>query len=162
MAAEQGHAESQHYLGEYYACGFGVEQDYVQAAFWLRKAASHVEDREPRKLRMYSNLASWLKSTAKKRVVDAQFLLGWLYRHGREVPQDYAQASAWYRRAAEQGDAGAQYCLGVAYDNGEGVPQDSAEAATWLRKSAEPCNVDAQFALGVVPEYEGAEGEVGL
>jgi TPR repeat protein len=147
--AEQGHADSQHYLGEYYACGWGVEQNYAQAAFWIRKAAEQLRDDEPKQLRLYSDLASWLRIAAERGITDAQYLLGWLYHHGRDVPQDRERAARWYRMAAEQGDAESEYCLGVLYDNGEGVPEDSVQAATWLRKAAEQGNVDAQFALGL-------------
>jgi hypothetical protein len=114
--AEQGHADSQHYLGEYYACGFGVERDYAQAAFWIRKAAEQPEGGEPRKLRMYSDLVAWLRSAAGQGVVDAQYLLGWLYSNGRHVPKDFAMAEMWYRTAAEQGDTDAQLRLGLLYD----------------------------------------------
>jgi len=142
-AAEKGHAESQHYLGEYYACGFGVERDYAQAAFWIRKAAEQPEEGEPRKLRMYSDLVAWLRSAADQGVVDAQYLLGWLYNHGRYVTKDLAIAEMWYRMAAEQGDADAQVALGLAYKTGHGVPEDEAQAAIWLKRASDEVHADA-------------------
>jgi len=39
--AEQGHVGSQHHLGEMYARGLGVSQDYQVAAHWYRFAAAH-------------------------------------------------------------------------------------------------------------------------
>lgn len=43
--AEQGHAESQYYLGTMYENGRGVRQNYAEAMNWYRKAAeqSHAE-----------------------------------------------------------------------------------------------------------------------
>src|SRR5205807_420797 len=42
----------------------------------------------------------------------AQYGLGFMYREGRGVPRDDAEAVRWYRKAAEQGDAMAQHALG--------------------------------------------------
>ena len=46
--AEQGCAEAQNDMGEFYAKGQGVAQDYGKAAEWYRKAAQngHKEARE--------------------------------------------------------------------------------------------------------------------
>jgi hypothetical protein len=43
----------------------------------------------------------------------AQTNLGVLYRDGKGVPQDYAEALRWYRKAADQGNAIAQTNLGM-------------------------------------------------
>ena len=42
----------------------------------------------------------------------AQFMLGFMYEHGRGVARDDANAVTWYRRAADQGNATAQCNLG--------------------------------------------------
>ena len=44
-----------------------------------------------------------LRSKANAGDAEAQFNLGVMYRVGRGVPQDYAQAVSWCRKAAEQG-----------------------------------------------------------
>jgi TPR repeat protein len=54
-----------------------------------------------------------------------------MYREGRGVPQNDAEAVKWFRKAAEQGYAGAQYSLGYMYANGQGVPQDYVLAHMW-------------------------------
>ena len=54
-----------------------------------------------------------------------------MYRKGKGVPQDYAEAMKWYRLAAEQGHAYAPYYLGQMYRKGKGVPQDYAIAHMW-------------------------------
>ena len=58
-----------------------------------------------------------------------------MYKKGRGVPKDFAQAADWYRKAAEQGHAWAQYVLGGLYKNGEGVTQDYECAYVWLSLS---------------------------
>ncbi len=66
---------AQYYLGVMYLNGQGIEQDYTEAAKWLRKAAErHIEQ--------------------------AQFKLGNLYLQGNGLPKDYEYAYAWYRVGA--------------------------------------------------------------
>lgn len=77
-SAEQGNAEAQYCLGDCYANGEGVLQDYAQAVLWGRKAA-------------------------EQGIAEAQFMLGAFYYAGYSVPQDYTQAVYWWRKAAEQG-----------------------------------------------------------
>ena len=76
--AEQGHAGAQNHLGELYAEGKGVPQDYTEAMKWYRLAADQGD--------------AWAQSN-----------LGQMYRKGQGVPQDYAEAVKWYRLAADQG-----------------------------------------------------------
>src|SRR4051794_22798315 len=64
----------------------------------------------------------------------AQYILGLLYRNGRGVPQDYAEAMRWFRKAADQGNAWAQNSIGYLYQNGWGTPRDYAEAMRWYQK----------------------------
>ncbi len=77
-AADQGLALAQSALGEAYADGLGVPQDYGQAVAWYRKAADQGD-------------------------ADAQFNLGAMYAYGRGVPQNRDQAITWYRKAGDQG-----------------------------------------------------------
>ena len=129
--AEQGYPKAQLMLGELYASGDGVPQDYAQAASWYRKAA-------------------------EQGLAPAQYNLGTLYSNGQGVSQDYAQAATWYRKAAWQGDPRAQRDLGVLYGNGQGVPQDYTQSAFWRRKAAEQGNAQAQLDLGQL--YEAGQG----
>jgi TPR repeat protein len=69
-----------------------------------------------------------------------------MYKYGKGVPKDYAEAVKWFRKAAEQGHAKAQYFLGTMYETGsKGVPQDYAEALRWYRKAAEQGHADAPY-----------------
>lgn len=85
--AEQGDAEAQFALGEYYYRGDedGV-QDYEQAVSWYYKAA-------------------------EQGYASAQYRLGYCYYVGRGVPQNHKRASFWYRKSAEQGNTCAQEAL---------------------------------------------------
>ena len=81
--AEQGLAKSQNALGNMYANGWGVPQDFTEAVTWYRMAA-------------------------EQGYASAQFNLGAMYGRGDGVAQDDAEAVVWYRKAAEQGFAQAQ------------------------------------------------------
>jgi hypothetical protein len=80
LAAQQGFAKSQEYLGIMYRAGKGVPQDYAEAAKWTRLAAQQGE-------------------------VSSQMVLGLLYAAGLGVPQDYIHAHLWLNLASVSGDA---------------------------------------------------------
>ena len=48
---------------------------------------------------------TWFKSAAEQGLPAAQTSLGYAYRTGNGVEQDYAKALHWYQSAAWQGDA---------------------------------------------------------
>jgi uncharacterized protein len=74
---ERGDPVAQTYLGFMYANGYGVPQNYIEAANWLRLAS---EQGNP----------------------DAQYLLGLMYNKGQGVPQDYVEAYKWLDLAVAQ------------------------------------------------------------
>lgn len=110
QAAAEGDADAQFNLGLFYYTGYGMPQDYEQAAYWLNQAAMQGQ-------------------------ADALCGLGRMYEMGEGVPQDYAQAFSLYRKAADQGHADAQCHLACMFINGNGVTTDFAQAVPWLRKA---------------------------
>jgi len=104
--AEHGNAPAQHYVGEMYHIGRGVQQSSVQAAMWYRKAAEQGFDL-------------------------AQSSLGLLYEWGEGVPKNNAEATKWTLMAAKQGNWAAQDRLSDSYRVGLGVPQNYVLAYMW-------------------------------
>ena len=129
--AEKGDVDAQNNLGEMYAKGQDVTQDYAEAVKWYRKAADGGYAR-------------------------AQFNLGFSYITERGVMRDYGEAVKWFRKAAEQGFAPAQADLGIAYDTGQGVQRDGEEAMKWFRLAADQGFAPAQFSLGLA--YKQGKG----
>jgi TPR repeat protein len=84
---------------------------------------------------------------AQKGDTEAQYHLGWIYRQGKLVSQDYNKAVKWYTKAAVQGHAQAQTWLGVMYELGWGVMGDNKFAAHWYRKGADQNDQLAQLRL---------------
>jgi len=77
-AADQGSADAQFNLGEFYGLGRGTKRDYKQALNWFFKAA---EQGEP----------------------DAQYHLGLMYEASNGVPSDTNEALRWFRLSGAQG-----------------------------------------------------------
>ena len=80
----------------------------------------------------YADAARILRPLAEQGDARAQFLLGFMYRRGRGVPQDVAEAVKWFRRAADQNEASGLRFLGAMYYAGEGVPRDLVSAYVWI------------------------------
>ena len=58
--------------------------------------------------------------------------LGWMYKNGKGVDQNFEEAIKWHRKAAKQGDA--QNNLGWMYEYGKGVDQDFEKLFTGIQK----------------------------
>jgi hypothetical protein len=102
------------------------------------------------KVEQYDRAMALNRLAAEKGSLAAYHNLGNLYRKGRGVPVDPAEAAHWYRLAAEQGHMGDQYFLGLLYESGQGVPADDAQAAHWLGLSAAQGWPPAMDALGLL------------
>jgi TPR repeat protein len=87
--------------------GYGMPQDFAQAAYWYHAAA--------------------MKGHA-----EAQYALAWLYTSGKGVERDDEQARHWIRASASRGYAPAQARLGLRYAEGNNVTEDHAKAYFWL------------------------------
>ncbi len=121
--AGQGVPLAQFALGQMYAEGAGVPQDFGEAT-------------------------NWYKMAARGGLAQAQYNLGVAHYTGVGVRRDYLQAARWYEQAARQGDARSQNNLGYLYESGKGVKQDHATSVEWYRLAAEGGNVNAQVNLG--------------
>ena len=122
--ANQGHAESQCYLGDCYYYAHGVSKNLLKAVYWYERAASQGNDL-------------------------AQYYLGYCYAHGEGVSEDSKKAAYWYEKSANQGNVRAQLQLGFCYCLGEGVSKDPQKAIDWFAKSANRGFANAQFVLGL-------------
>ncbi len=165
--AKAGDAAAQTSIGRAYWQGTGVPKDYVQAVYWLRKAAEQgnpgaqlglgiIYDGELEEVKDVpqdqAQAALWLRKAAEQGNGIAEYLLGHLYASGRGVPQDYVQAVAWYLKAAEHGEmkSRAESELGRLYAHGLGVALDYSQAAIWYRKAAGQGDSDAELGLGTL------------
>lgn len=159
--AAQGNTSAQNQLGQMYANGRGVPQDYASARKWYAKAAAKGHGWAQNQLGQlsadglgvpqdYKQAHYWWEQAATQGVAQAQYNLAQLYANGRGVPQSYATARGWYEKAAAQGHTWAQAQLGQLYANGQGVPKDYAAARKWYEKAAAQGNAWAQAQLAML------------
>jgi len=121
-AADQGNADAEELLADFYNMGAGVSQSYTEAAQLYR-------------------------SSAEQGNAQAQTELARLYVTGHGVTQDYGQAAAWYTKAAAQNNAEAAYELGNLYAGGIGVKQDYHQAKEYYLQAVRQGNTKAAAAL---------------
>lgn len=165
-AAELGCDQAQYDLGLWYLHYMDtghVPKDYIQAAFWLTKAAEQGNMDAQLKLgKMYLEsqgvpqdddvAVAWIRKSAEQDHEWALCQLGWMYLEGRGVPQSDKEAAAFFLKAAKLGDFDATYQMGMMYLEGRGVPQDDEQACYWIRVSAENGCRGAQALLGEMLE----------
>lgn len=146
-AAEQGQPDAQKLLGDLYAAGRGVTQDFRQALAWYTKAAGQGNAGAQNSLGelieagqggkpSYTDAAEWYRKAAEKGSASAEYNLAVLYTFGRGVKMNEKEAVQWYQKAANHGHALAQFNLGQRYRLGQGVEKDLAEAFKWLSLAA--------------------------
>ena len=68
---------------------------------------------------------------------EMQFILGSIYKEGKDLPQNIPEAIRLFTQAANKNVTRAQYALGEIYDKGDGVAQNYTEAIKWYRLAAE-------------------------
>ena len=168
--AEQGNAEAQEKLGQfYYLDGEDGEQDKIEALYWFRKAAEQGNAEAQLRLGSFYSLGfeddvqnqtkadEWYKKAADQGNAEAQIQLGERSTGNLKV------AIKWFAKAAEQGNVYAQRRLGDCFKLMSWArisrPSDSQkyeeEAIMWWRKAAEQGSNEAQFALADYYHFGG-------
>jgi TPR repeat protein len=140
-AAEGGHILAQRDLAEAFLEGDGVQQDFAQAAFWLRKAAFPPPRRRPPPPSEGPALhAGWYTTShlvTHGTPAAAKVALGDLYLAGLGVTRDPSKAAELYRMAAEERSSDGAFKLADLYLEGIGVSRDPTAAVAWYRTAAE-------------------------
>jgi len=153
MAADQGDAEGASWLGSIYDEGQLLStKDPILSQLtpdWLKQHPGvvpvvHIDKSGERTIVLcdYPEAVRWYRVAATHGNAAAMLSLGNMYRDGRGVEKDGAEAVHLYERAAE-GVADpeapavgmAALNLALAYEKGDIVPRDDAAAVEWLQKS---------------------------
>jgi TPR repeat protein len=141
--ADQGDPAAQNRLGDLYARGEGVKQDYKEAARWYRMAADqHIPAAEASLAGLYAagamgqpdlaEAVKWYRLAADQGSTDAQYNLAQLLSRGEGAKRDIKEALRLYQLAAAQGDGLSQYNLARRYREGKDVPKDPVQAYVWF------------------------------
>ncbi|KAI9203234.1 uncharacterized protein BJ171DRAFT_155205 [Polychytrium aggregatum] len=110
--ANEGHSDSQFWIGQCFYHGWGVSQDHKKAFEWHSKSANQGNSY-------------------------GQWMAGVYYLMGKGDTSDETKAVECFRKSAEQGNRCGQYFLGDCYKKASGVDKDIDTAVFWLRKSAD-------------------------
>jgi TPR repeat protein len=89
----------------------------------------------------------WLRTSAAQNNPNAAFYLGYLYEHGKFVPQDYGLAFLNCQIAARVHYPPAENNLAFLYQHGQGVPKDLGKAFEWYRAAAQHGDPVGQYNL---------------
>eukprot|EP01125_Pyxidicula_operculata_P010425 TRINITY_DN3429_c0_g1_i1.p1 TRINITY_DN3429_c0_g1~~TRINITY_DN3429_c0_g1_i1.p1 ORF type:complete len:732 (+),score=112.67 TRINITY_DN3429_c0_g1_i1:98-2293(+) len=135
MAANQGNAISQCFMGVLHDNGLGVKKDTEKAV-------------------------EYFKLATKKRLCAAQYHLGIKYYSGVGVNQNYFKAAHYFTLASEQtdeeGSANALYALGRMYEDGLGVERDVQKSVELIQAAANKGFAEAQYY--VASAYQKGKG----
>ena len=160
--AQKGNSKAQYMLALMYFRGdktSGLEQNYTNAFYWLKKLAIEQNNDEAQYLlgvmylrgmgveKNYTNAVNWFTKSAKQGNDKAQYMLAYRYETGKGVQKDLSKAAYWYKESANQGNDEAQYMLGSMYANGRGVQKDNDKAMELYKKSAAQGNLKAQASV---------------
>lgn len=175
-AAKNGSATGCLSIGLLYERGNDVEQSYVEAMGWFRKAYQIGGNTET--IFRIGNLyyhGDGVKRDCRmalfyfKEMVDltddgeAYDAMGYIYRSGKDgVPQDDDKAYECFEKAAENGVATAATEIGMRYKEGVDVKKDVKKAYMWFEKGALMGCPLAQYGLGSIFFEGGYQGEVDL
>ncbi|KAI9208233.1 kinase-like domain-containing protein, partial [Polychytrium aggregatum] len=110
--AQQGHSDSQFWLGRCYFWGWGVASDRKTALRWFIESADRGNPY-------------------------GEYMAGWCYEYGHGTAKDGAKAAEYFRKSADQGNRYGQYGLGDCFSHGDGVAKDADVADRWYRKAAD-------------------------
>lgn len=94
-----------------------------------------------------------LRIAADADLGDAQYALGALYKLGRAVPKDKAQAAAWMAKAAAGGHVAGEVEYAIMLFNGDGVAKNERAAASLFLRAAYKGNAIAQNRLAKLYQF---------
>lgn len=98
--------------------------------------------------RDYAQAFVLLAPLAEQGVPAAEYVLGEMYRTGKGLVTDPAEAERLLTHAAEAGEVKAQLALAQLFE-AEGERQDLGKALQWLRRAAGSGGAEGRFALGL-------------
>lgn len=152
-----GDVEACFVLGDAYGGGAGVTLDRARAICWFRKAAErgHVRSMvrlanalmHPDSPQTAEEGAKWLRKAAERGDSAAMVFLGFAFREGKGVAQNYDEAARWFTEAYQAGDLRSMVHLGRLHAWCTNLP---GMALPWLRRAADAGFTDSYWALATL------------
>lgn len=172
-SANDGHIEAQIKIGDYYANGTFIKQDFSKSVLWYTRASTYGNSEALIKLaNLYKDglgtekdlkLAFDLyhRASASSEDADALYQLAIMAKHGLGTNSNIQNAFVWFKKASDLGHVKATTNLGYCYANGEGVSKDPKLAYECYLKASEGNSLVATFNLAMcLKEGFGCEKNV--
>lgn len=173
-AANQGHAQAQEKVGNYYKQGKGVVRDEREGIQWCAKAKKkYNQDKQIRSkslifmkaqqcqllLNQGDAVPSGVLSSSENQEVMREEAKS-TFDLGREFyeARNYQSAFQSFYEAARCGLPEAKYWLGICYYQGQGIKKDEREGIRLLFESADQDHIEAKLAIAHI--YRTSEGRV--
>jgi TPR repeat protein len=133
-------------MGVAYQNGFGVEEDYAEAARWFETAAKNGHSAAQCSLGVmytqgegvekdYAKARKWFEKGVAKNNLCSIKQMGFLYWSGHGVEENHERAFKLFKKAADRNDASGMRLVGYFYEKGLGVAQDHAVVEDWYKKA---------------------------
>jgi len=160
-SANDGHIEAQIKIGDYYANGIFIKQDFQKSVLWYTRASTYGNTEALIKLaNLYREglgtekdpklaFDLYYRASATSEDADALYQLAVMAKHGMGTNKDTQSAFVWFKKASDQGHVKAIVNVGYCYANGCGVEKNPSLAVEYYKKAALENNVIAMFNLGV-------------
>ncbi len=133
-SAEQGYADAQVTLGDFYYSQRFLDEDRRDESVWALLLRLLTGSSKPK--RRFDLAAYWYKKAAEGGNPQAQYSLAVLHALGHGLPKCYPEALRWWHEAAVRGHAVSQEIIGTDYFYGESLVQDFVSAYLWLSLAA--------------------------
>ncbi len=160
-SANDGHIEAQIKIGDYYANGIFIKQDFQKSVLWYTRASTYGNTEALIKLaNLYKDglgtekdmklaFDLYYRASATSENPDALYQLALMAKHGWGTNQDFQSAFVWFKKASDNGHVKAMVNVGYCYANGVGVEKNPTLAAEYYNSAAREDNVVAIFNLGM-------------
>lgn len=157
--AEQGDAQAQYLLGQYFDEGIIVDKNLHDAFYWYQKSAQQnnikaelavakcfkngtgVEESEFEAFNLYQKLAN-------QEIAEAQYYLGLCYYEGIGTDENAEEAYYWYHKSAKQNFPLAEFTVGQCLLWGDGIIENNDDALFWLERACTHNFSEAYYLIG--------------
>ena len=160
-SANDGHIEAQIKIGDYYANGIFIKQDFQKSVLWYTRASTYGNTEALIKLaNLYKDglgtekdlklaFDLYYRASATSDDPDALYQLALMAKHGQGTEKDEQSAFVWFKKASDLRHIKAMVNVGYCYANGCGVEKSPSLAVEYYQLAASEGSAVALFNLGV-------------
>lgn len=117
-------------------------KDYSHLIEWKQNIIKNENDKNA--------ILKTIQSLKQEGTPDAYSKIGYLYRKGIGVDQDFNTAISYFASALENNDSFAKYNLGVLYLTGQGFSKNIEKGILYMEDAANQGNPYAQYIMGIM------------